>query len=318
MGGDRPAAEAINSLVQAQSLNNRSNFLEVEMWPGNIDMEIENENCAETESQTYFSCVTLDRNEGPQYCLQRMTGSSWSPKTFLTWLIALSVIVFTLAVITTVFQSANESSKMGNLELYDAIDDKLDATHEVVELNTAIMTHKMAVVPRRKTAARKSSRRAESGATSKVTRSSSLRQQRSNRQRSSTAMVQPPTSSLSDITRHGWCNDEARAVVLFAEAPQAQKRFHSLEEPSLSSRSCSSAIMQPILSPAKSMRRASSPPPVTPHTSPESPLRRMASSLSFCFLPCSLSELLLNESPQSTPTPPRCCETESYIAGFKK
>ncbi|KAL3193605.1 hypothetical protein MRX96_016952 [Rhipicephalus microplus] len=139
-GKRTPAAEEINSLVQAQSLNNRSNFLEVDMWPGSIDMEIENENCAETESQAYFSCVTLDRNEGPQYRLQRMTGSSWSPKTFLTWLIVLSVIVFTLAVITTVFQTANESNTMENLELYDAIDDKQAATHESVELNTAIMS----------------------------------------------------------------------------------------------------------------------------------------------------------------------------------
>ncbi|KAL3193579.1 hypothetical protein MRX96_016929 [Rhipicephalus microplus] len=76
--------------------------------------------------------------------------------------------------------------------------------------------------------------------------------------------------------------------------------------------------MLPTSSPAKSLRRASSPPPMTPHTSPESPLRRSASSPSFCFLPCSLSELLLHESPQSTPTPPRRWETEAYIAGIEK
>ncbi|XP_075737661.1 uncharacterized protein LOC142777221 isoform X2 [Rhipicephalus microplus] len=95
-------------------------------------------------------------------------------------------------------------------------------------------------------------------------------------------------------------------------------RSRILEERSIASSSFPSAIMLPTSSPAKSMRRASSPPPMTPHTSSESPLRRSASSPSFCFLPCSLSELLLNESPQSTPTPPRRWETEAYIAGIEK
>ncbi|XP_075737663.1 uncharacterized protein LOC142777221 isoform X4 [Rhipicephalus microplus] len=94
-------------------------------------------------------------------------------------------------------------------------------------------------------------------------------------------------------------------------------RSRILEERSIASSSFPSAIMLPTSSPAKSMRRASSPPPMTPHTSSESPLRRSASSPSFCFLPCSLSELLLNESPQSTPTPPRRWETEAYIAGIE-
>ncbi|XP_054919105.1 uncharacterized protein [Dermacentor andersoni] len=68
----------------------------------------------------------------------------------------------------------------------------------------------------------------------------------------------------------------------------------------------------------KSLRRASSPPPASQQTPPQSQLRRTASSPSFCFLPCSLSELLLQQSPQSTPTPPRRCETEAHAAGVKK
>lgn len=66
------------------------------------------------------------------------------------------------------------------------------------------------------------------------------------------------------------------------------------------------------------MRRASSPPPASQQTPPQSQLRKTASSPSFCFLPCSLSELLLQQSPQSTPTPPRRCETEAHVAGVKK
>ncbi|KAL1429547.1 hypothetical protein MTO96_016174 [Rhipicephalus appendiculatus] len=91
----------------------------------------------------------------------------------------------------------------------------------------------------------------------------------------------------------------------------------SLEEPLPASCAVISAAMERSSSP-KSMRRASSPPPATPHTSPQTQLRRTASSPSFCFLPCSLSELMLHESPQSTPTPPRRCETEANVAGIKK
>ncbi|XP_075546434.1 uncharacterized protein LOC142579765 isoform X1 [Dermacentor variabilis] len=75
--------------------------------------------------------------------------------------------------------------------------------------------------------------------------------------------------------------------------------------------------MEPSASP-KSLRRASSPPPASQQTSPQSQLRRTASSPSFCFLPCSLSELLLQQSPESTPTPPRRCDAEAHVAGVKK
>ncbi|KAH6949011.1 hypothetical protein HPB50_027459 [Hyalomma asiaticum] len=78
-----------------------------------------------------------------------------------------------------------------------------------------------------------------------------------------------------------------------------------------------SSVMEQSPSP-KSLRRASSPPPASPQTTPPSPLRRTASSPSFCFLPCSLSELLLQESPQSTPSPLRRCETQAHVAGIRK
>ncbi|KAL3193589.1 hypothetical protein MRX96_016937 [Rhipicephalus microplus] len=49
----------------------RTCFWEEDKWPRSTDMEIENENCTETESQAYFTCGTLDQ----KYALSALLGS---------------------------------------------------------------------------------------------------------------------------------------------------------------------------------------------------------------------------------------------------
>ncbi|XP_077484471.1 uncharacterized protein LOC144094347 isoform X4 [Amblyomma americanum] len=74
----------------------------------------------------------------------------------------------------------------------------------------------------------------------------------------------------------------------------------------------------PLSSPGlRSHRRASSPPTLSVLTPTPVQPRRAASTPSFCFLPCSLSELLW--SARSTPTPPpRRCETEAQVAATSR
>ncbi|KAL1429548.1 hypothetical protein MTO96_016175 [Rhipicephalus appendiculatus] len=78
-----PAVEASGSLGRARFPGDSSSFWEQEMWSRSTQTELENESSTQTESQAYFTCDTFDQNEEPRYTLQRMTGSSWSPNTFL-------------------------------------------------------------------------------------------------------------------------------------------------------------------------------------------------------------------------------------------
>lgn len=195
----RRAAEASESLVQAQFPGNSSSFWEQDMSSRSTQTDPEADSGTQTGPHAYLTSNTSDRNEGPRYMLQRMTGASWSPNTFMVSLVILSVVVFTLAVVTTTFGTASPSKKMDNLELIpNAIEKEPAAAHEQVAVTaptTSTHARRTATVVRRKAASEKRSSRKAPGTVRKATRGSSRRLKSKAHKRGSLFSTSLPSSN---------------------------------------------------------------------------------------------------------------------------
>lgn len=201
----RRDAEASGSLVQAQFPGNSSSFWEQDMSSRSTQTDPEADSGTQTGPHAYLTSNTSDRNEGPRYMLQRMTGASWSPNMFLISLVILSVVVFTLAVVTTTFGTASPSKKMDNLELIpNAIEKEPAAAHEQVAVTaptTSTHARRTATVVRRKAASEKRSSRKAPGTVRKATRGSSRRLKSKTHKRGSLFSTSLPSSNTDTERR---------------------------------------------------------------------------------------------------------------------